>query len=140
MKYKQEHPGASDEEALNAAWLDQMKNIGLAGLGGAASGGFLAGTQSIQSYSAYNNTLLSTPADSELLESIINRGRSADPESRAFRTANNLALKMENGDFISEKDYQKAANRINRNFMLEIQKKCAEVLGRRILGEGTDVL
>ena len=140
LKYQREHPNATDEETLNAVWQEQMNAIGMAGLGGALSGGVLAGVQSAKSSAAYNSELRSTPADNYLLENIIRRGMTSDPESRAYRTASNLAQKLEAGDFISERDYQKAANRINRNFMLDMQKKGAEVLGRRILGEDKAVL
>lgn len=113
LQYKKNHPGATDEEALKAVWADQAKQTAMSGLGGALSGGFMAGLtlggNYIQSYKE-NNKLLTSP---ENINNVISSGMEMKEGSEAYKAAQALQASLDAGEKISAKQVKSASKTIS---------------------------
>ena len=103
--------GVSKQEALKAVWTDQLKSVGLSGLGGAISGGFMGGGNIVRSNvsNLFNRSAITSP---ENVANIVNRAQGLNEWSAGARSASSLQKKLDAGERLTIREVLKARNAI----------------------------
>ena len=103
--------GVSKQEALKAVWTDQLKSVGLSGLGGAISGGFMGGGKIVRSNvsNLFNRSAITSPDN---VANIVNRAQGLNEWSAGARSASSLQKKLDAGERLTIREVLKARNAI----------------------------